>query len=187
MVALLSDIIREPRQLVCCCSAKLRLFPHLHSPERETGHLVHVHVLRQRMKDGERREGEPFSFMRPAHKLHLALLLKPQTLLARIQSNGHTWIQESLRKVTFILTGHLLNYEFQFYRRRKQSLGIAISFCHASCLRQCRGQDLLLTASVLSEAWGSQVGKSLTFLTKAQLGGIPVGLRDLAAQALLFK
>ena len=64
------------------------------------------------MKDGERREGEPLSLMRLAHKLHLAVLLKPQTLLARIQTNGYTWIQESLRKVTFILTGQLLNYKF---------------------------------------------------------------------------
>ena len=33
----------------------------------------------------------------------------------------------------------------------------------------------------------NHVGESLISLTKAQLGGITVGLRDLAAQTLLFK
>ena len=105
--------------------------------------------------------------MRLAHKLHLAVLLKPQTLLARIQTNGYTWIQESLRKVTFILTGQLLNYKFQFCRRRKQSLGKTISFCHASRSRRCRGQDLLLPALVLSEAWGESCGGVPDILDKS--------------------
>ena len=46
-------------------------------------------------------------------------------------------------------------------------MGIAISFCHASCLRQCRGQDLLLLALVLSEAWREPGGEVLDILDKS--------------------
>lgn len=46
-------------------------------------------------------------------------------------------------------------------------MGITISFCHASRLRQCRGQDLLLPALVVSEAWGEPGGEVPDILDKS--------------------